>query len=421
MAEQEPRQMIEMPDFSDPAVQAQYGPTTFGPDGWYVTEPLPRYWQSSKQTEQADGDIKFAVLENLRSEISFARFDEKLIHNAYGVARHMADVVLFAAGSREGEQADGGANNVAGILDGIRYLAHPRVFRSEDTGRVLGSVGNQQLSINMEQINKSAGESLKDRLLAKGVELRSPSDAYLISTMHVAGHEVGHLMLGGFSEKDNRYAGVGQLKASKVFLAQHPELAFTGDWETDAWIHEERFAEGIGLLVTEEVVQTLGYTDEEVQAILDELDFSAGLDAVDGMHQLDHITEHPIPGPISQIMEDRGLTEEDDVNSQLYQGYLGYLAPLSTADIIKQIRETSSLLFVNGNEDRGLLEKLDEITRGNKWGRYASEHQSDETKSLLKKLIDKRKKVLEAKAPGDSPKAGFIARKVGALARKRAA
>ncbi len=225
----------------------------------------PRYADSSsirgqlKEQWGINTEQDAMALNVLAGELTFAEPTGDRLKSLYDVSRHVGDALIA-----EVPQFGGGARN---LLDRTRWEARPRTFAEISEyhkGSASGTHNEERREMTQDLHGmRQISSDLYERMKNEGMPLADITHASLAVYLSTAAHESGHAILSGISamEKSVR-PNDGRLLATSMFLAKHPEIGFTGDWEQDVLAHEERFAEGYAQMVLTEAMKTLGYSDE---------------------------------------------------------------------------------------------------------------------------------------------------------------
>lgn len=346
-----------------------------------ATEPIPDYYRNSVAARELESP-EAILLENLRNDLLFAPVGPAITDNLYRVARSIGDFDIYEADD---------SGEVVTIFDATRYEATPQDFLAsvEEMGEHTAGYHNSAEStfaVAHDYLNQES-KVIAERIEANGVELKNKSDAYLVSFLHVGAHEAGHAALSGIS----RYYNVGaeitdQFAATKMYLRDHPEDGMTGSWVTDVWIHEERFAEGYAMVVVDKALKVLGYTDEEIQVIREQVAiYSDAQRAEQGKSQID-------------IIDELGhFTKPTDLlGDEAYLGELGYPIPLSKSKVVEELAAISRVFSSVWGKNLHMA-SLD-------WEEAVRDKQSPEVRTYIDNLKQQRKEYLE-KNEAESAKA----------------
>jgi hypothetical protein len=302
-------------------------------------EPLPPHYANQHEidgyAEPTVESMAFALRDDIKDTAAVPR--DWLVYRAYSVARQVGDSLLDAID---------GTGTVRELLDSTRSDARPTEMKldatlSESTAGTYSRHLGGELSVRAGalQANSNVKKFLKD----KHVELQDPSDIEVLKLVHIVAHEAGHAMLGGISTKieselkdvtpTGSMVGDYNVLASQLYLAEHPEEAFTGRWGNDVMIQEERFAEGYGQLVTGIVIDALGYQGKDKARLLDVLTLSEDFTGEHGSNQIDYL--HQKIGSVALFTEVSTSASE----SQKYPGHLGYAKPLKPSQMVRELKE----------------------------------------------------------------------------------
>lgn len=342
----------------------------------YYLEQIPDlYHDAIKGHERDEQEADRIMLETLREELIEAPITPELVINLYSVARNMGDVELFAADPE---------HEVGGLLDASRADSRPKKFFVLDGvhgGAHSESEGN--FGINLENQQEAAGQ-LRNIVEKKGFEVKHPGDLFLFINLAIAAHEAGHAILGGISKTQKRMMERGAVAedaiilATKTYLKHNPQQAFTGNWETDVAIHEERFAEGNAQLVIEKAMRLLGYSDEEVALLESHVSEMNRLKASyhpEGEHQLDYLDQLGAATSAKDAMVVAHGKDDYVDPLQRYNGELGYYAPLTKEEMVAQLKATNKLV---------LAQDYSATTQSPvEWEQVVRQQQSGQVKGLL--------------------------------------
>jgi len=313
------------------------------------------------------------VLETFKQEIALGSQDPELIRKSYDLSRAIADGIL-TSGNKSGE--------VAAVLSATRDFARPLETHYEVSPGTQGGHRQQtrELFVNPETIF-NVGKFEAD-VKASKVELR-PGDAKLLSLLTVMAHETGHALLSGVSNtRAPQDAGEKHLAATRSYLKRNPQLGFTGNWDNDVAIHEERFAEGYAMLVVDKVVATLGYSKRDAAKIKQALSAGTELRGAKGKNQLDHLKHVDADNSLHALVGE----PQAGILDQSYDGNLGYGKPLTANEMIDQLVEHNSQLTNGGQLDNGNDPKT--------WFTAVRSRQHRKIKQHLKKTVRERKDTL---------------------------
>ena len=351
-----------------------------------IVEPIPAYYLESVETKQYEASERERILlENLRLQLDNEK-GPNVARSLYAVSRNILDIELM-------ESADDYAVGI--LLDRTRGYSRPTSFQAESVAGTFGtydSYGNYSVNLSSGMFRSYASQYEK-RLNERGVEMKHHSDMLLLLSLHIASHESGHAILNGASS----FLGVSKdtLAASEVYMEANPQEGFTGDWTTDVWIQEERFAEGAARLVTSKALEVLGYQEEETTAILNEFCRDNSYTIAEGTHQIDHIDNGledalAAGGTLEEAFEGQGSY------GQLYRGYLGYAAPLEKIDIIEQLSQINSSIE---DKNKSKFRRVDETSLDNNhqtssWKSKVLKQQTPEIKSISQDLKSRRYEAL---------------------------
>lgn len=281
----------------------------------------------------------------LREELATDPESAYLVRAAYVVGRTVSDAVL-----RRGETDDA----VNDMYDGLgRGYAETNVeFDNTDFLENLngGAAGgytytNSRYGGEIKVLPSAlveGGDYIERELGTRGIQLQHPQDARLIMLMDTIMHEAGHATLSdlGMSiprsqDAVERMDLAALFASSAVYMRDHPEKAYMGQWDMDVFIHEERFAEGYSRAGMQELVRALGYSQQRTGVIMDMLkDEMPGFKGKPGRHVMDFIPMRP------------GMLEP--VGAKMYmskaaieipnQGLFGYSNPLTLNELKEQMR-----------------------------------------------------------------------------------
>ncbi|MEO5627905.1 MAG: hypothetical protein ABIQ89_03380 [Candidatus Saccharimonadales bacterium] len=352
-------------------------------------EPLPEYYSSSRAAREfGETNPNRAMLENLRADIGWNPNTEAVMGSLYSASRIIGDSELYAGDS---------TGQVALLLEPSRPQAAPEAFNDAGDGvensLEAGSYNevDHLVNMNMTKLLKHA-DSMVSYFDKAGEPLKNPADAHLFMILGVASHESGHVIMSGLSKFQRQVPGMdvdySKNLATRTFLGANPDLGFTGNWDTDVQIHEERFAEGYSQMVLRKAMETLGYEPDHIERIAEYL--TAGFswkDTHEGEHQLDHIEKVSADSPINKVMEAVVSTDELIKTHQHYLGDLGYSAPLTPEDMISQFQNLHLIL-----KDR---EAGQANPTAQQWEEKVRAAQSSETKAIIEGLREKRANELQ--------------------------
>jgi hypothetical protein len=341
----------------------------------------------AEAARSGDDDSLRTMLETIRQELNFAEQDEGMVATLYDASRLMGDTALYKADTTQ---------SVVRLLDYTRYWARPASFNVMDEGEHLdGVVDSYGMALRFGGIEKTAND-LSLNVVRNNVELKNPSDAYVVSAVHIAGHESGHAILNGVGQVVRSRMPVGEndrdqrLLATGLFLKDNPEYGLTGNWETDVWIQEERFAEGYGLLAVSKTLELLGYSQEEASVFIDALTSGDNMMLPEGLHQIDHVDNVSANKSIIETLEAGGVNRETQKeHGQDYRGQLGYDLPSSSVELVEQIRKLHDYITQDN------LEGVYEIPNPNEWEEAVHAQQAEELKAYIVVLKAKRQEALE--------------------------
>lgn len=338
-------------------------------DGWQEVEPEPlRHTVSTldyelqgtyftRPPESSTEAPETTLLTRLRSTLAWAPKSPDLLKSGYYIAREIGDAALSHADAETGPVGE-----VLSLLDRARQDSHPKEFsyKAGNTAHHEASFGGGHIAIG--EVFSSDTKSVEDRLRERNIELLNPEDSTLFLFLQGMGHEAGHAVAAGVSDQIDRALGLGpdvgpenripQL-ASRVYLAKHPEFGFTGDWETDVRIQDERFSEGYKRLVILKSAEYLGYESDKAEQIADLFGYTPAMHAREGHSQLDHIStvvkdraEGRIT-PITSLLPEGAQRDKDNPHDAGYDnpGDLGYNLPLTTEQLVDQLREIKDILL----------------------------------------------------------------------------
>lgn len=358
-------------------------------------EPVPKYYETNAITQEmvTNGQTELALLTNLRNEVLYSR-GEGVSSSTYSVARSLGDLELY----REGD------GRISSLLDSSRFTSRPNTFltTTADSGLEMPSSGYHTASghfaLELDYVNGRALDATLQGFRELGITERTLGDAHLVTVLAVGAHEAGHALLAGVGhlaravEHDDRgnILESVSLPATRLYLGSHPEDAFSGNWNTDVRIHEERFAEGYAHIVIRKSLEVLGYDADESERILELV--SADLRSMgteEGRHQIDHIDEVGPTMSIVDVMKKIKSDGADILPSQENPGELGYGTALTKDEIAEQLSKIS-LLILNRKEHgfKGVKPDPEE------WYRLVKQSQSEQTRGLVEALKTKRMEAL---------------------------
>lgn len=193
----------------------------------------------------------------------------------------------------------------------------------------------QELEVGDEAVDMVEGQLMQHK--SGFGEFKEPGDKQLIGIVTAMAHETGHAILDGvgvqIAKADSREAW----RATKAYLQNHPEKAVSGNWITDYTTHEERAVVGFSTLVTDKVLDMLGYNEYQRSEYKRIMSSQVMVDGKIGANQIDHLFK---VGP------GRALHEMVDPNSsewQQYNGLLGYAKGVSGEEVAAMFAELGQI------------------------------------------------------------------------------
>ncbi len=215
---------------------------------------------------------------------------------------------------------------------------------------------------------------------------KHPRDHQIFQVFSSVAHEAAHALLNGLSQGvAPSLKTVENRKATRLYLARHPELGLTANWESDVWIHEERFAEGYSRLVGDKVLQIMGYTDRQRKVIMKQEEKSrrSTREGERGQNQIDHLGEADYQTAPAELVI--GGAETKDLHT--YKGKLGYGFSLTLHQVANQLEELAQMWRVGYTPER--VSPDAEV-----WYRQVIKHRSKEITEYIRNLQRDRLKAL---------------------------
>jgi hypothetical protein len=286
---------------------------------------------------QQEASLHLEIVQ-LRADVHYGRLpeEESSLASAYGIASVLATAEIAKV---EGQ------GSATALLTETAELAKPReleLYRDEEEGAAAGTFDFdfETLRINTDPIyprDEGDGEyALGFRF--HEVDARHPGDERFIVFMHTMAHEAGHAALHGIGKSlvDDRNAHHPGLLATKSFLVDYPEEGFTGHWNTDVYIREERFVEGYSHLALAGLLTILGYDEDEISSIRADCILATDVAGELGSNQVDFLDDITAKiGPADKV--------KSSLESRKYPGALGYEPFLISEDIIRQLKALAKL------------------------------------------------------------------------------
>lgn len=317
------------------------------------------------------------ILENLREEMAFGpKHNSGLLEHSYRIVRNVADVELSLRS---------GSPQVIKLLDGARGYSRPKMYEGfhHDVAKNLSSKTLASHNEVIKRISvasdllKLESSQLSAFMKAKGVEIIHPGDESLIALLNTVGHEAGHNVMAGISEilrgriDSNEIAS--RLTATSFYVQNNPEIALTGNLDTDVASHEERFSEGYATLVTNKVMESLGY-DEKARATIFSYfwDKTSVAASPSGDHPIDFIDQLGARNSLWNI----GVQNDKDFN----MGDLGYSIPLSPDEINAELQFFENII----SSDSSKIDHVDMRANPEKWKVLVVDRQNAGTKARLR-------------------------------------
>lgn len=361
---------------------ASAGNQAHEPNKYYDVEKLPGYYKRSLLTpENGNDDTTLGrLVHSFRDELLFAANTSDKLGNAYKVARNIGDKLLL----------DRGDSKITAILDASRWDARPNAFFINDGVDGEGYIGRHSERLKQMELSdagiRESTKYLENNMRSASVEILNPSDPELFTVLRVVAHEAGHALLAGISKmivSVSRDMPQTEVLATRLFLTSHPELAFTGDLQTDIATHEERFAEGYGQMVVDAVAAEIGYDEtarKELKKIFD--DHTAVSKAPQGTHAYDLIADVGAGKTLVDVGKENGM--------EMYRGDLGYSTALSPVEVAEQVHILSSM--ISGKQmDKDTVLMPDEA-----WHRLVKARQSQTTKDVIARQLAFRRSAVDA-------------------------
>ncbi len=304
-------------------------------------EPLPYSYTGEDKSPNLkvqlfrDKGMLRAMLENLRDDYIFSpETGSGILEHAYRLARNIGDSELSAFDSK---------GVVMKLLEATRSLSRPKPYEgfyhgkaTEFDGPVLGyhREKTKEIGVYSNSLFEEA-KNLKEFMLGRGIELKSPADAQVVALMNTVAHESGHNLLAGISEAlRGRLGGDLQQRrqlATEYFVGRRVDVALTGNFSTDVASHEERFCEGYAALVTDRVLESLEYNASERAVVFSYFWDKTGI-------TYEKPGDHPIDYADSLDAKNSLVTIGKEIGQKFSLGALGYSMPLSPAEIVEQLQ-----------------------------------------------------------------------------------
>lgn len=194
----------------------------------------------------------------------------------FGYIDHLNDsetdhLLSFVGGIAQSRLKEGQPYDVAKavheVIDATNYSLRTEVHRGSNDAHFIPA--EKTVSLDPDRLRAEA-VILSDRLVARGVELKHPNDALLANTIHVLSHEMGHGVGTTMAQRAGNGKGWSKM-LHKAYLAERPQEAFTGLIDSDANIHDERFADGYSRVIMMDILAGLGYSYDEAKRFFDVL------------------------------------------------------------------------------------------------------------------------------------------------------
>lgn len=297
-------------------------------------EDLPEYFRGPSDERLPEAEFNPTVaLQAMRTELQWAEKDGKIVEHAYALSREIGDRAIAS------HDPSGG---VLRLLEATRSIARPATTEVGDRGGASAWHNNLTRKLGVDRELLATGGAIERSIVDSGIKLKDPADARLLALMTSVGHEAGHAVMGGIGYKAANavlravpYTG---LLASKLYLRQHPQEAVTGNWKTDAEVHEERSAEGYAHAVLRSSMSALGYSKREQRKALKAIEIGYETAGAPGHNLLDHIDDADVSVALSAKVEEQ---RADGV--QQNEGALGYALPLTEKQLAAQFLELRTL------------------------------------------------------------------------------
>ncbi len=318
-----------------------------------IAEPLPRavrrahipveYFEPESPEQQRMTGHEL-MLDKLGKDYTDEVDRDSFLRSAIGVAQRFADDMLLDESENSAEM-----DTVLRLTLADEVTAQGFIISSEKNGNPMdddtkASYSNDHTVRWNQDKDEQEKKAYAQIFELAGVKPRDPLDPSLMSILHGAGHEVGHIKLKALSMFLAMHANRLDiptddvpLRASDIYIDMHPQKAITDHPVVAKWAAEESTAEGYGMLAVQGMLETRGYDEVEIARLLDQVQLSKLIikDMYrEDRHQIDLLRD---PEGMQEIIEEREDKE--------YLGKLGYGKPLSIRELDEQFREYGELIY----------------------------------------------------------------------------
>lgn len=219
-------------------------------------------------------------------------------------------------------------------------------------------------------------------------------DVYLGGFVYVMAHETGHALLSQISKSSPKGSDPHNYLVSKHttarYLQANPGEALSGDWEADVATHEERFAEGVGLMVTNAVLGGLGYDGHDANQILQPYR--------NHVQSFEHTQESPADF-LDASTRPTGRNRTNNSFIEFQRGHLGYSNPLGLDDLNRVVTFTIDNLEGLIDQDARInqLYAHDNNT-GDEWEDSVFAQRTKPTQEIVKRMVEARRRAASQRA-----------------------